>query len=430
MTAASHNDAWIELRRHWRLVTACTVGFGMSLSGIPFYTMGVFIDPLRSAFGWSVSAIQFGLTISYLTTMVVLPLVGWLADRVGVRAVALGALTLLGLSFMGLGAQGGQLWTFYLNWFFIALFGTGTLAITWTRPITEVFRAGRGLALGLSLLGTGVIGIFGPGVARDLIDAVGWRWAYVCLGAAPILIAVPTTLAFFREAAPTAKPAARGAPARLGDPRLWLLGAAFIIIAGGVAAVIPNLIKVCTSEGMSRAEAVTAAGVVGVFVVIGRVSCGALIDRFWAPGVAAVFVSMPAFACALLALGAARPGSAALAAALVGLAAGAEFDLLPFLISRYMPRERYTATLAVVSACFYLGAAAGGPLLALAYDRLGSYRPGLWVTGALFASAAGILLCLGRYPGFGAGADADEAQGQGGEGDRSRNRSVRARAMR
>ena len=194
--------------------------------------------------------------------------------------------------------------------------------------------------------------------------------------------------------------------------------------------MIPNLIKVCTSEGMSRAEAVTAAGVVGVFVVIGRVSCGALIDRFWAPGVAAVFVSMPAFACALLALGAARPGSAALAAALVGLAAGAEFDLLPFLISRYMPRERYTATLAVVSACFYLGAAAGGPLLALAYDRLGSYRPGLWVTGALFASAAGILLCLGRYPGFGAGADADEAQGQGGEGDRSRNRSVRARAMR
>jgi len=400
MTPPPREDAWTELRRNWRLLAACTVGFGMSLSGIPFYTMGVFIDPLRAAFGWSVSAIQLGLTISYLTTMLVLPLVGWLADRTGVRRVALAALTLLGLSFMALGLQGGQLWAFYLNWFFIALFGTGTLAITWTRPITEVFRAGRGLALGLSLLGTGVIGIFGPAAARDLIDAIGWRWAYVCLGALPIAIAVPTTLAFFRDPAPAATRAAKGLPARLGDPRIWLLGAAFVVIAGGVAGVIPNLIKVCTSEGMSRTDAVLAAGVVGVFVVIGRASCGALIDRFWAPGVAAIFVMMPASACALLAGGTVRPGTAALAAALVGLAAGAEFDLLPFLISRYMPRERYTASLAVVSACFYLGAAAGGPALASAYDRLGSYRPGLWVAAALFAVAAGTLLCLGRYPSF------------------------------
>ena len=393
--------AWTELRRDWRLLAACTVGFGMSLSGIPFYTLGVFVDPLHAAFGWSVSAIQFGLTISYLTTMATMPAYGWLADRVGARPVALASLTLLGLAFMALGLQRGQLWTFYLNWFFIALFGTGTLAITWSRALTQAFRAGRGLALGLSLLGTGVIGIVGPPITRALIDGVGWRWAYACLGAAPILIALPTTLLFFRERERGGVHVAGGLPARLGDPRLWLIGAAFVVIAGGVAGSIPNLIKVLTSGGMSRTDAVFAASIVGLFVVIGRVSCGALIDRFWAPAVAAIFVLAPAAACALLAgephIGA---GAASLAAALIGLAAGAEFDLLPFLIGRYMPLERYTGSLAVGSACFYFGAGLGGPLLAAVYDRLGSYSPGLWCAAALFTCAAITLLCLGPYPVF------------------------------
>ena len=405
MTRSAPEETWSEIRRNWRLLGACTIGFGFSLSGIPFYTVGVFVDPLHAAFGWNVGQVQLGLTIAYLTTMAILPAVGMLADRIGVRAVALVSLTGLGLSFMALGLQRGQLWAFWLNWFFISLFGTGTLAITWTRPLTHAFRAGRGLALGLSLLGTGVIGIFGPPAARALIDVVGWRWAYACLGAAPIVCAIPTTLLFFRDPAPDGGdhaamglPAPQSAPMR--EPRLWLLGFAFLLIAGGVSGTITNLIKAVTSEGVSRTDAVAAASLVGLFVVIGRVSCGALIDRFWAPGVAAIFIAMPATACALLASGPARPGVAAISAAMIGLTAGAEFDLLPFLIGRFLPLSRYTSSLAVGSACFYLGAAAGGPLLAAFYDHLGSYRLGLWGASGLFAIAAVTLLCLGPYPVF------------------------------
>jgi hypothetical protein len=61
---------------------------------------------------------------------------------------------------------------------------------------------------------------------------------------------------------------------------------------------------------------------------------------------------------------------------------------------------RYTGSLAVASACFYLGAAAGGPALAWFYDRLGSYGPGLWIAAGLFTTAAAALLCLGPYPVF------------------------------
>ncbi len=401
MTPPPKGSAWTELRREWRLLTACTIGFGMSLSGTPFYTMGVFIDPLKAAFGWSVGAIQLGLTISYLTTVAVLPGIGWLTDRFGVRIVALSALTLMGLAFMALGLQAGQLWTYYLTWFFISLFGTGTLAITWSRAITGAFRAARGLALGVSLLGTGLVGVVAPPAARSLIDLVGWRGAYFCLGAPPILIAVPVTLLFLRDAGPRRQTQPKGTGARLNDPRLWTLAAAFLLIAGGIAGVIPNLVKVLTTEGLSRADAVAAASVVGGFVVLGRVGCGALVDRFWAPGVAAAFVMMPACACAVLAGGAIHHlQGAMLAAALIGLAAGAEFDLLPFLVGRYLPPERYTAALALASAAFYLGAAAGGPALATFYDRMGSYRIGLGGAAALFAVGAAALLTLGPYPVF------------------------------
>jgi len=396
---APPNLVWTELRENWRVLTACTVGFGMSLSGVPFYTLGVFVDPLRAAFGWSVGSIQMGLTVSYLTTMLVLPLIGWLADRHGARLVALVSLTGLSLAFMALGLQTGALWTYYVNWFVIALFGTGTLAITWTRAITHAFSAGRGLALGLSLLGTGVTGVFGPSAARALIDAVGWRWAYACLGVLPILIAGPTTLVLFKDESPRRGSGAKPLPAAFGDGRLWILAAAFMVIAGVVSGSISNLIKVLTSEGLGRADAVLAASVVGLFVVIGRVSCGALMDRFWGPGVAAVFVMMPAAACVLLGLGAATAGAAAASAALIGLTAGAEFDLLPFLISRYLPLERFTGSLAAASSCFYLGAAMGGPALAAFYDHVGTYRAGLLGAAALLTAAAGGLLFLGPYPG-------------------------------
>ena len=387
-----------ELRRHGWLLLSCMIGFGLGLSGIPFFTLSVFVDPLHEAFGWSVGAVQAGLTVSYLTSMLVLPAAGALADRVGVRKVALFSLTLYGLALMALGAQRGSLWTYYLNWFFIALLGTGTLAITWTRALTRALTVSRGLGLGLALLGSGAVGIFAPTLTRALIDTVGWRWAFVCLGALPILVAVPTTIFFFHDRAIVGTASAQGLPANRRDPRLWLLGSAFVLFAAAVTGIVPNLVKILTSSGLPRADAVTAAGAIGLCVVIGRVSCGALLDRFWGPGVAAVYLLLAAAACLLLSMSTTSPAIAVIAAACVGLAVGAEFDLMPFLVSRYLPADRYTRSLAIASSCFYLGAALSAPMLAYFYDRTGSYRGGLSISIALFLLVIVALMMLGPYP--------------------------------
>jgi len=78
------------------------------------------------------------------------PVVGFLADRYGVRRVALTSLVLFATSFGALAASNGSLLLFYLNWALIALLGAGTLPITWTRPVNNSFEVHKGLALGLS----------------------------------------------------------------------------------------------------------------------------------------------------------------------------------------------------------------------------------------------------------------------------------------
>jgi MFS family permease len=89
-----------EFRRGWTLIVASAIGFGLGLSGIPFFTIGAFIDPLRTEFGWGVSAITGGLTVQYLVVMVVLPFVGNVVDRFGSRSVALVSLVLFSLCYM------------------------------------------------------------------------------------------------------------------------------------------------------------------------------------------------------------------------------------------------------------------------------------------------------------------------------------------
>ena len=42
-----------EFKRGWRILLASSVGIASGLSGLAFYTFGVFIVPLTEAFGWT-----------------------------------------------------------------------------------------------------------------------------------------------------------------------------------------------------------------------------------------------------------------------------------------------------------------------------------------------------------------------------------------
>jgi len=396
-------------------VLAAGIGFGLGLSGLPFYTSGVFLDPLMTAFHWKAAEVQSGLLVMLWTAALLSPAAGWAVDRFGARNVASLSVLLFSLSFMSLSLTGPDVTTYRLMWGLVGIGGAGTLPLVWGTVVSLHFKAGRGLALGLVLAGSGVTGFLAPPAANALIEGFGWRAAYAALGALPLIFALPMVWLFLPKgtaANPETDPAmvtdaARGASLvqALASPRFWLISIAFMLVAGTAAGCISNLIKILVSHAQPRGAAVGIASVVGLFVIGGRAASGALMDRLWAPGVAAAFLAGPAIGCAFLIVYPQSLVAAACAAMLIGLAAGAEFDLLAYLLAAYFGLRRYGAIYGVAAALFSLAGGAGPLLFATVFDASGSYDPILKASAVAFLISGGGLLLLGKYPTFASAAN-------------------------
>jgi predicted MFS family arabinose efflux permease len=404
-----------EFKKGWPVVLSAMLGIGLGLSPLPFYTIGILAKPLAKAFGWGFGQIFFGVSISSIVVPLVSPIIGLLAERFGVRRVALTSLVLFGLSFMAFAASTGSLILFYLNWALVAHCGAGTLPITFTRAVNNRFETRKGLALGLSLLGTGLFGYFGVWYTAFVIAHFGWRAAYVAVGALPLLIAFPVAVLGFRDVGPArqtgaerrAEASARraatpGMTAReaFADWRFWLIGCAFIPIAFAVGATIPNLANILKQNGFSPETAVGLASLIGLSVIVGRAAGGWLVDRFWAPGVAVVLIGIPAAACWVLAHGALSYGVTAAAVVLVGFAAGAEYDLMAFLTARYFGMKSYGVVYGALYGFFAVGSGFGPPVFGAAFDKSHSYVMPLSVAALAMFMGALALLGLGRYRTF------------------------------
>jgi len=327
------------------------------------------------------------------------------------------SVALFGLCFMGLGAGTGSLPLYYVTWLVIALLGAGTLPITWTRAVNNGFQSGKGLALGFSLLGTGLFGYIIKPLAAWFIAEFGWRGAYVAIGALPLAVALPIGLVFFRDPgqgsidprnrlAAAQQQAARtpGLTMRetLREWRFWLIAVCFIALAFAVGGLIPNMENILKLAGFVHGDIVRLASLIGLSVIVGRVLGGWLIDRFWAPAIATVVLGAPAAACLILAGPSLDYRSAMLSIALIGLAAGAEYDLLAFFVARYFGMKSYGGIYGALYSCFALGAGVGPVVFGANFDRTHAYTQSLHLAAGLFLLPALLMLLLGRYRKFAA----------------------------
>ena len=154
-----------EFKRGWTVVMASAVGAGTGTSALTFYSLGAFVEPLSREMGWTRAEITAAPFFMTMASLIMGPLSGWLADRIGARRVAVVSQIMFVFAVAGLSLTGPSVTSFYVGYFAIALVGAGTMPITWTRAITSWFFAGRGLALGFALMGTGVMGMIAPSLA-------------------------------------------------------------------------------------------------------------------------------------------------------------------------------------------------------------------------------------------------------------------------
>ncbi len=424
-----------EFRRGWPIVLAAAVGLACGLGALPIYSLGALTKPMGVDLGWSRAEVQGIYTWMTVGNLVAAPALGWWLDRHGVRAVTLWSTAAMAAGFVVLGLATHSLASAYAIAFVVAALGVATTPITWTRAIVSWFDAGRGQALGFALAGTGVSAALIPSYTVWLIERFGWRGAYVGLGALTLALALPLAAWLLHEpadaaarrarhrastvarqaaarapvaassaAAPVAQQVAGRAAAQAAtrpvflDFRFWLLCATFVLVGGSIAGIVAHLVPMLSDRGVSAASAAQVAGLSGIAVIIGRIGTGYLLDRFWAPGVAFVVLSLPVASCLLLASGAGGIPGAVIAVVIAGLAAGAEFDLMSFLVSRYFGAGRYGVVYSNLYAAFKIAAGVAAPLYGRAFDVAGTYSGILYAAAGAILVGSGLVLLLGPYP--------------------------------
>ncbi len=400
-----------EFKRGWTVILACMVGIGCGLSAIPFYTFGAFIVPFQDEFGWSRGQVQTALTLYATTVFVTLPVIGKVLDRIGVRKVAIGSQLAFVVSYGSLALLPNNLIVFYGMWMVMAIVSIGTMTITYSYAINTWFDRYRGLALGLTLSGSGIAATFAPTYAVWLIEQFGWRLAFPGMAAVAFVIAMPLLILFLKEspeqksrkettAANTEATALPGIDlsAAVRTKAFWTIGIGLFGVSAGTGGMIPILIPLLGESGYSVAEAAAYAGLVGIMVICGRVLVGILMDHIWAPLVAFLFFVPSALASFLLTINGIEPAAVVVSVLLIGLVAGAEYDVIAFLVSRYFGLRFFGAIYSWVYLIFISATVAAPYVYGTAYNVFGSYDVPLIGTGILIVVGSFALLTLGPYP--------------------------------
>ncbi len=397
---------YAEFRHGWPVVLSSMLGIGLGLSPLPFYTTGVMAPHLMKAFGWSLSQIMAGITVTTAVVLFAGPAAGFLAIRYGARRVAIGSLVLFAFAFMGFGLSNGSLALYYATWAMAALVGAGTLPMTWTVAVNQRFDTRKGLALGISLMGTGLFGFFSKPLLAWMISSFGWRGSYVGLGLLPLLIALPAALLFFREkavvpalagAAPVAAVEGLTFAETVRQWRFWLIAVVLVPVSFALAGPIPNMENILKTAGFTAASIVKLTSLIGLSALSGRLVGGWLLDRIWAPALALIILALPGLSCFLLSQAVVPAPAAMLSIVLIGFSVGVEYDLIAFLVARYFGMRSYTAIYGVLYVFFSIGAGLGPLLFGWSFDRMGNYHLILAIAFAALIAGGLSLLTLGRY---------------------------------
>lgn len=398
-----------EWRTHWPLVLAATLG--VALGSIHVYSTGIFIEPLEREFGWSRAQISAGLSLVSVIGVFGAPLFGYLVNRLGSRRIALPGTVLLCASIAALSLATSSIWSWWGLWVLVAVSTLFMKPTVWSTAVSSVFNKSRGLALAVVLSGTGLGSALTPIVSNYLIDQFGWRGAYLGLGLGAAVLVVPTMWFLFFDArdrqrlspgGPQSTAAAmltgwsmaEGFRAR----QFYQLWAAALITTLIVVGFVVHLVPLLGDAGISRATAVSLAGMVGIMSIIGRLTVGYLMDRLPGPPVGTVSVSLPLVAALILL---AFPGSvpaAVVAVAVLGLAVGGEYDAIIYLCSRFFGMRNFAALFGWVASGLLAGMGLGPVLAGWIHDRWGSYEMFLIAVVPMGLLAGLMIATLGKYP--------------------------------
>jgi MFS family permease len=353
------------------IVVTC-IGFGTALS------LGVFLQPMSVATGWSRSSISAAAMVDFLCMGVASLFWGALSDRIGTRLVVISGGALLGLGLI-IASRVETIGQFLLTYALVGA-AAGSFYAPLTATVTRWFTQHRSLAVALVSAGIGLGSTTIAPLSRWLITAYDWRTALFVLGiiawvlitAAGLLVRKPPVVAQTAGAAGARAEREFTVAQALMTPQFAAIGLTHFACCVAHSGPIFHMVTDAIDCGVAPMAAATVIGVAGLSSVGGRVLCGLLADRFGAKETLIAGLMVQAVAISLYLF--VRDISAFYALGMLfGLAYGGIMPLYATLVREYFGAKIMGTVFGAVAMLSTLGMAVGPWAGGWIYDNLGGY---------------------------------------------------------
>ena len=176
------------------VIFAVMTGLATGIASINLFAIGIFQGPITKEFGWSQTTYSLVILIGTIVTVISSLYIGKLFDRDGVRRWSIICTVLFALALISLYWLTPNPLHFYAVFALVPLIGAGTSSVAYSRVVARWFDRRRGQAFGAALAGIGIGGAVLSSFTQFLISEVGWRAAYVGLGALVLCVTLPIIL--------------------------------------------------------------------------------------------------------------------------------------------------------------------------------------------------------------------------------------------
>jgi MFS family permease len=373
------------------------------------YSFSAFVAPLQQDFGISRGSVSLVFSLAGFVYFSFGMVSGPLADRWGSRQMAVIGMILIGLGLAAASAA-HSLPEVYAAYGLGVGLGVGCSYVPAVGAVQRWFVRRRGFASGLASAGIGVGTLAVPPFASYLIDATGWREAYLILGVLAAIVGVGMALLIAndpreRGLAPDGDVTranvqvdpAGGATMReaITSRRFIGLYAACLACSFGVFVPFVHLAPYAADHGVTQARAVLLVGVIGIGSAAGRFFLGGIADWLGREvSLAATFVGM-ALALVIWAVSTDFWPLAAFAL-LFGVAYGGWVALLPAVVMDYFGGRNVSGLIGVLYTSVGFGTLIGPSAAGFAFDATHSYTIPIVASIAANVIAAGITIATSR----------------------------------
>lgn len=391
--------------RGWYVVAAAFavtfVGFGSA------YTFSAFLEPLQRDFGASRGSISLVFSIAGFLYFALGIVSGPLADRIGSRPLAVAGMI---LTAAGLAAASAarSLVEVYLAYGLGVGLGVGCAYVPAIGAVQRWFVRRRGFASGLAVSGIGLGTLAMPPLASLLIGSVGWRGAYLVLGAIALVLGGGLSLLIENDPkdrglgpdgdpprAPRAGTDAAGASVREAVRSTRFVGLYVSCLVCSFGAFVPfvHLVPYARDHGVAASSAALLLGTIGAGSTAGRFVLGALADRMGRDRSLIMVLIGMAFAMAIWAV-AANVWALAAFAFVYGAFYGGWVAVLPAVVMDHFGGRNVSGIIGMLYTSVAFGTLVGPSAAGFAYDASHSYALPILLSAAANIVAALVVIVM------------------------------------